>query len=157
MKPWQRFRNFKQRGEWVELLFMAEATLHGFHVSKPWGDTAAYDVGIEQRGALLRVQVKSSSARKGDGYLCRLRHGGGGDRHYRPDEVDLFAAYILPADAWYLIPAAAVFHPTRKMNLRFYPDGLARRGRHDHAHDYEHYHNAWGLLGQPRHELAGRQ
>lgn len=148
MKPWEKFKTYKQRGEWVELLFMAAADLHGYHVLKPWGDCLEYDVGIEQQGTLLRVQVKSSTARKGDGYLCRLRHGRSGEQPYNPDAVDLFAAYILPAQTWYLIPTEAVIHPTPKMNLRFYPDGLKRRGRHDRDHDFEPYREAWGLLGK---------
>jgi hypothetical protein len=43
---WDRFSNFKQRGEWVELQFMARAARLRFAVSKPWGDTLPYDVGI---------------------------------------------------------------------------------------------------------------
>jgi hypothetical protein len=31
---WDRFKTFKQRGEWVELQFMAEAAKHRFAVSK---------------------------------------------------------------------------------------------------------------------------
>ncbi len=42
---WERFSNFKERGEWVELQFMAQAAQRRFAVSKPWGDTRAYDVG----------------------------------------------------------------------------------------------------------------
>ena len=153
-QDWDKFRTFKERGEWVELLFMAAASLHGYHVLKPWGDTLPYDVGIEQDGNLLRVQVKSSTARKGGGYLCRLRHGGSGEQRYNPDDVDLFASYILPVEAWYLIPTAAIFLPTPKMNLRFYPDHPPRPGRHDHDHDFEPYREAWSLLTKDRRELS---
>jgi hypothetical protein len=31
MKYWQKFTSYKQRGEWVELKFMAEAGLLGQH------------------------------------------------------------------------------------------------------------------------------
>ena len=50
------FRTFKERGEWVELQFMARAVRNGFKVSKPWGDSSAYDVGIESGERILRVQ-----------------------------------------------------------------------------------------------------
>ena len=40
------FRTFKERGEWVELVFMARAVRNGFRVSKPWGDSAAFGRGI---------------------------------------------------------------------------------------------------------------
>jgi PD-(D/E)XK nuclease superfamily protein len=56
------FRTFKERGEWVELQFMARAVRKGFKVSKPWGDSSAYDVGIESGERILRVQVKSTDA-----------------------------------------------------------------------------------------------
>ena len=52
---------------------MAWALQKGFKVSKPWGDSGAYDVGIEYRGRLLRIQVKSTSYRLGNGYLCGFR------------------------------------------------------------------------------------
>ena len=67
MKQWQRFPTFKQRGEWVELQFMAEAALHGYHVLKPWGDSLAYDVAVEHGGNLIRVQVKSTTKRANTG------------------------------------------------------------------------------------------
>ena len=47
MDHWKKFKSFKQRGEWVELRFMAAAAERGFHVLKPWGDTRPYDVGID--------------------------------------------------------------------------------------------------------------
>jgi len=105
---------------------------------------------------MIRVQVKSTSARKGGGYLCRLRHGGAGEQRYDPADVDLFAAYVLPVAIWYLIPVVAIFHPTPKMNLRLYPEAPPRPGRHDYDHDYERYREAWGLLGKSRRELASR-
>lgn len=154
MDHWKQFTSFKQRGEWVELLFMAAAALHGYHTLKPSGDCLPYDVGIEQSGGLLRVQVKSTSARKGGGYLCRLRHGVSGERRYHPAEVDLFALYLIQAQAWYLIPAVQVLTPTPKMYLRFYPHGAPRPGRHTRDHDYERYREAWNLLGKDRHELT---
>jgi hypothetical protein len=160
MKRWQQFKTFKQCGEWVELQFMAQAASRGLSVSKPWGDSLAYDFVVEQRGRFLRVQslalrsesdewVKGFSSRNGrGGYLCRLRHGGSGKQRYCFDDVDLFAVYILPAQAWYLIPSAKVLLPTPKMWLRLYPDGPPRPGRHTRDHDYEPYREAWGLLGE---------
>jgi hypothetical protein len=50
MKRWQRFPTLKQRGERVELEFMAQAALHGYHVLKPWGDSLEDDVAIEHNG-----------------------------------------------------------------------------------------------------------
>jgi hypothetical protein len=41
------FGTCKQQGEWAELCFMARAAGHGLRVSKPYGDSASYDVGVE--------------------------------------------------------------------------------------------------------------
>ena len=67
------FRTYKERGEWVELRFMAEVMRHGYRVSKPWGDSSAYDVGVEAGGGVLRVQVKSTDCRTKYGYLCQFK------------------------------------------------------------------------------------
>ena len=104
-KSWERFSSFKQRGEWVELQFMAEAAKRCLSVNKPWGDTRAYDVGIEHGQTFLRVQVKSTTARSGAGYRCQFTPNHKKKRDYSLKEIDLFAAYVIPEDAWYLIPA----------------------------------------------------
>ena len=46
---------YKLRGEWVELCFMTRAAELGFHVTKPWGDSATYDVIVEYEGRFVRV------------------------------------------------------------------------------------------------------
>jgi hypothetical protein len=147
-QPWQQFKSFKQRGEWVELQFMAQAASRGLSVLKPHGDSLKYDVVIDSANRFLRVQVKGFSARQGrGGYLVRLRRGGSGtDQRYRAEDLDLFAVYILPVQAWYLIPSARVLLPKPKIWLRLYPDGPPRRGRHTSEHDYEPYREAWHLL-----------
>ena len=150
---WEKFKTYKQRGEWVELLFMAAAALHGYHVLKPNGDNLPYDVGIEQSGGLLRVQVKCSSHRRGGGYVGHLQRGAN-DEGYDSAEVDLFALYILQPQIWYLIPAQRVLHPKPKLQIRFYPEAPPRPGRRTPDHDYEPYREAWGLLGKDRRELA---
>src|ERR1700722_17664613 len=150
---WENFKTYKQRGEWVELQFMAAAALRGYRVLKPWGDSWQYDVAIDHGGKFLRVQVKGFSARNGTGYLARLRHGNSREECYQPDDLDLFAIYILPQFAWYLIPSVTVLLPKPKMYLTFYPDRPPPPGRHTAAHDYEHYREAWELLGQSSTQL----
>jgi hypothetical protein len=108
MKPWERFETFKERGEWVELQFMAAAAGRRFAVCTPWGEARPYDVGIEHGPNFLRVQVKSTSYRRGDGYCCELTPNHGKRRDYSLDQIDLFAVYVIPVNAWYLIPASLV-------------------------------------------------
>ncbi len=90
MEEWERFGSFKERGEWVELRFMAEAAGRLFAVCKPWGDCRAYDVGIEHGPNFLRVQVKSTSCRRGDGYRCDLLPNDGKKQDYSLEQIDLF-------------------------------------------------------------------
>jgi hypothetical protein len=62
----------KQRGEWAELCFMAGAADRGFNVSKPHGDSASYDVGVEDNGRFMRVQVKSTTFRRKGSFTCNI-------------------------------------------------------------------------------------
>ena len=115
MDHWKKFKSLKQRGEWVELRFMACAAERGFYVLKPWGEMRPYDVGIEYDQNFLRVQVKSTTFRAGTGYLLHFKPNDR-IRTYAVDDFDLFAAYVVPADAWYIIPSALVLgdaHTTR--------------------------------------------
>jgi hypothetical protein len=139
------FRTFKERGEWVELLFMAWALRKGFKVSRPWGDSGPYDVGVEHGRRFLRVQVKSTSFRKGTGYLCGFSSNQRSKRYTRR-QVDFFAAYVIPEEVWYIIPAAAVLK-NKSTELMLYPMQRMRRD----CYRYEGYREAWKLLrgGQP--------
>ena len=42
MDEFKFFKNFKERGEWVEARFIADALRHGYKVLKPWGDSQPY-------------------------------------------------------------------------------------------------------------------
>ncbi len=145
------FRTFKERGEWVELMFMAAAS-HGYRVLKPWGDSLEYDVAIEHGGALVRVQVKSSSVRNGTGYFCQFRRNWLVEEPYSLDELDLFASYVVPVKTWYLIPAIVILKPTLKTGITVYPVTPLKEDRYK----YEQYRDAWGLLGKTRSELTSR-
>ena len=46
MDEFKFFKNFKERGEWVEARFMADAMRHGYKVLKPWGDSQPFDVAL---------------------------------------------------------------------------------------------------------------
>jgi len=114
MKYWERFTSFKERGEWVELQFMAAAAQRTFAVSKPWGDVRAYDVGIEHGQNFLRVQVKSTTLRSGAGYRCMFLPNHQKKCDYSLKQIDVFAAYVIPEDAWYLIPAVLLLGKRRR-------------------------------------------
>jgi len=148
---WKKFKSFKQRGEWVELRFMAAAAERGFHVLKPWGDSRPYDVGIDHSPNFLRIQVKSTTCRTGTGYFCQFMPHGRKER-YKLSELDLFAAYVIPVETWYLIPAALLLGAQRKTGLMLYPVEPLKKDRYS----YEAYKEAWPLLYKSRRALAER-
>ena len=150
MKHWERFTSFKQRGEWVELQFMAQAAQRRLAVSKLWG-VQAYDVGIEHGANFLRVQVKSTTARSGAGYRCMFMPNHLKKRDYSLDQIDLFAAYVIPVDAWYLIPAALLLG-TRRLTMAMLSPVVEPAKKASYR--YECYREAWGLLTKSRVELA---
>ncbi len=146
------FSTFKQRGEWVELLFMAMAARHGLIISRPWG-IQAYDVGIEHKSTFLRVQVKSTTHRSGGGYRCMFRPRHRLTQTYTLNQLDLFAAYVIPLDAWYLIPAALLVGGDSISDIMLCPIGPPVKKA---SYRYECYREAWGLLTKSRTELAKR-
>ena len=146
------FKTFKERGEWVELRFMTSALEHGYAVSKPWGDSSAYDVGVSHGSDILRVQVKSTTVRTGTGYFCQFKPHFLKKQDYTLQQIDLFAAYVIPQDVWYLIPAAVILGPTRKTGLMLYPMVPLKKDRYK----YEGYKEAWPLLSKSKRALAAK-
>jgi len=128
-----KFKHYKQRGEWVEMLFMARAAEHGFQVSKPWGDSASYDFVVEHGAKCVRVQVKSTMHQRHGGHCCQVR--GSHQRPYVDSSFDFAAIYLIPADAWYIIPTAQI---AGQVSLFFSPK--LRNSK------YGQYEEAWHLL-----------
>ena len=122
----------KQLGEWAELCFMARAADRGLNVSKPHGDSASYDVGVEQNGRFLRIQVKSTTFRRKGSYTCNIL--GAKRERYAPGQLDFFAVYLVPIDLWYIIPYELV---EGNLSLNLTP----RKG-----HKFAQYMEAWNLL-----------
>lgn len=134
---------------------MWQAMERGLIVSKPFGDSASYDVIVEKPrkhnhrghrgrgGRLLKIQVRSVLRMNGRGYKVDARRG----YHRRPlmpDEADFVAAYVAPEKAWYIVPVRA-FAPANHLSL--YPQVKKSEGK------WERYREAWHLLiGRP----AGR-
>jgi hypothetical protein len=160
MDQLKSFKTFKERGEWVELRFMTAAIEHGYAVSKPWGDSASYDVGVSHGPDILRVQVKSTTVRTGTGYFCQFKPHFLRKQDYTLQQVDLFAAAacpersrrIIPQDVWYLIPAAVILGPQRKTGLMLYPMVPLKKDRYK----YEGYKEAWPLLSKSKRALTAK-
>ena len=133
----------KALGEWAELVFMQEARRRGFHVAKPFGDTARYDVLLESHGRTHRVQVKCVSHAFRSGYKVLAAHGSARKTPYRSGDLDFLAAFIVPLRLWYIIPVA---HLRGRTSLWLFPH--SRRAR------TSPFREAWGLFRQKIH-LSG--
>lgn len=123
----------KLRGEWAESVFMERAGARGLAVSKPWGDSKSYDFVVGRPGRFVGVQVKSTVAEEGGGYLCCIR--GRGNKAYARGSFDFLAAYVVLENVWYIIPAEKV---AGKESI-----GLFSQSKHA---KFEAYREAWDLL-----------
>ncbi len=129
----------KERGAWAELYFMVMAMSQGLKVSSPYGGLGPYDVGVENGGPILRVQVKCTLYQCSKGCYCmsvNVKDGSRGRRGYARGTVDFFAIYIIPTDDWYILPYEVV--GDRDANLFFRPGVKGQK--------YGEYREAWNLL-----------
>ena len=131
-----QFKTFKQRGEWVEMIFMMRAAHEGLQVSKPYGDSASYDFIVEHKTRCHRIQVKSTSHQSYGGQCCQVR--GGRKQAYLSDAFDFAAVYIIHHQRWFIIPRAQIGAQT---SLNFSPG--VRNSK------YGQYEEAWHLLKTP--------
>lgn len=125
-------RDPKKRGEWAESVFMARAAEHGLAVSKPLGDSGSFDCVVGRPGKFVAVQLKCTMAKlqSGKGYVCSVKRN---NQRYRAGSFDFLAAYVIPEDAWYIVPAKAI---GRQISICLCSP-LAK---------YEAYREAWHLL-----------
>jgi len=114
---------------------MARASELGLTVTKPWGESARYDVAVEHDGIFLRVQVKSTQYRVGNAYVCNVRPDSD-LRPYTVGQIDFLAAYVIPEDVCYILPSRVA--TALKGNIWLSP---LKPG-----HKYERYMEAWDLL-----------
>ena len=100
---------------------------------------------VEKRGQFLRVQVKSTSCLDGESsYACAVRPNIKG-RPYRRGQFDYVAAYVIPEDAWYILPSAVVVRGRM---------GMVILSPNVKGHKHERYKEAWRLLGVNRRRRA---
>ena len=138
-----RNRDRKPQGEWAELLFMTRAVpFPHFILSRPWGDSACYDVGVEFKRRHRRVQVKSTlHPRRGSAF--RIGVLGPNRQPYKRGDIDFLAVYLISINRWYIIPSSALCHGrTRLRNIQITPG--SPRGK------WCQYEEAWHLLRQPK-------
>lgn len=87
-------------GAAIEALFDYVAMSKGYIVSAPQTDKAQYDRIVDNRGSLIRVQIKG---RRGVGtFMVRLDKSK--NKPYTKLDTDFIALYIEHTDCWYIIP-----------------------------------------------------
>lgn len=130
----------KVRGELNEIRFLLMAAACGLVVCKPWGDSQPFDfmVYCKRTKRSYRVQVKSGSSRHRRSYTLITKRAN--DQRYSSADIDFVAAYVIPEDAWYIIPIRAL---KGRKSIYLYPNGGQSRGG-----IYESYRDAWQLLSR---------
>src|SRR5208282_2117433 len=94
-----------------------------------------YDVGVEGKGRILRVQVKSTIyKRRGECYSLNVM--GPKRKKYDPGTVDFFAILLIPIDEWYIIPFEVMGR--KNCSIHFTPGSVRQK--------YGAYREAWHLL-----------
>jgi hypothetical protein len=133
--------NCKAKGDLAELAFLYRAASLGFGVAKPYGDKEHYDFILDSGERFWRVQVRSTSYFEAgrSAYTVNASHIGRGRqvKTYQAEEIDFFAAYIVPANIWYIIPVNQL---ASLRFLRLYPSGCKWGGR------FEAFREAWHLM-----------
>lgn len=122
----------KRRGEWAESVFMARAAENGLPVSRPLGESGSFDCVVGRPGRFVAVQVKCTMAKlkAGKGYVCAVKSN---NKTYRAGDFDFVAAYVIPEDGWYIVPAKLIWG--QKSICLGSPAGR-----------FEQYREAWHLL-----------
>ena len=122
----------KLRGEWAESVFVVCANEHGIPINKPWGEMNTFDFVVGKTRRFVSVQVKSTTEKLKTGYVCTIRSG---HKAYPLGSFDFVAAYVIPEDVWYIIPAHLI---QGKECITLYPNSKKAK--------YEPYREAWHLL-----------
>lgn len=132
-RRWTRIKNTKDRGVWAELCFAVRAMQEGLRPARPFGDPREYDFLVHHKSTrIARVQVKSTTYKKGLWYNCTLKTC---RKPYKKDSFDFVAAFVVPEDVWYILPEKTV----RGMSsLGLNPNSKASK--------YDAYREAWHLL-----------
>jgi hypothetical protein len=133
----KRKPTLKRLGEYAEVCFMQQCLARDISVTHPYGDSDPFDNITVYAGKKSLVQVRAAFSRykRYDRYSVSGRFMG--RRYFTADDIDFLAVFIVPHDAWYIIPVREIL---RCQSLQMIPHRRARSSR------WEKYREAWGLL-----------
>jgi hypothetical protein len=89
--------------------------------------------------------------RSGAGYLCQSHPNHQRKQDYSLKEIDVVAAYVIPENVWYLIPAAFLLGKHRKWIAMLCPLTTPKKKA---CYCWEGYRDNWELLTKSRKELT---
>lgn len=96
----------RAKGTVSEAEFIVQALKRNLIVSKPFDTDCSYDFIVDSGNNLIRIQVKSCSAKDKNGYpVIELRKMRNGIRKfYTKNEIDFFAIHLTEENLWYILP-----------------------------------------------------
>jgi hypothetical protein len=128
-------RHVKTKGEYAEAAFITKAIGLGFTVCCPFGNNHRFDYLVfASRSPIARIQVKSCWTRVKNSYFLNTQ--GAFHRRYTRRDCDFIVGYVVPEDAWYVIPIATI----RSRMAVVFPHIPHSRGR------FERFRERWDLL-----------
>jgi hypothetical protein len=115
----------KQKGDLAELMIAADLRRRGYRISIPFGEDCDYDLVVERRGKLERVQVKHATS-DGAAIIVRCRSHSltngriRATKHYTVETVDWIAVWESVSRTPYYVPSS-VFDGFSELRLRLTP------------------------------------
>lgn len=98
----------KLKADIAESAVITELLKRGFNVLRPVGDRLPYDLAIDSKGKLIRIQVKSAwfyrGAYKVDVRMTRTNRREMKRRYYNQNDFDCAIIYIQDLHIFYIMP-----------------------------------------------------
>lgn len=112
----------KHQGAAYVALFKYECLRRGITPLEPEADADAYDIVVSCKGRFWRCQIKGTDQDLDRGvYSIIAGRGCDSKTPYTPEEIDVLAAYVEKAKAWWLIPVMEPI-PVHLRLGRMYPE-----------------------------------
>lgn len=122
------------KGDVVVLAIASALAKRGERILMPFSQSEGYDLALDRKGGLFRIQCKSGRLRGGSVVFNTASHGPRAERRIYSGEVDAFGVYCGELDKCYLVPIEAVATRNCAM-LRVAPPQINNK-THRFAADY---------------------
>lgn len=111
----------KTKGGIGEALILADILRRGYSVALPVGEDCSFDIIVERKGVLEKVQCKYTESKNGViSVKCRSCNNWT-NKKYSSKEIDWIACYDNTSDKCYYIPSVLLGNGRTAINLRLVP------------------------------------